>query len=87
MSDFVWTLRVASPDRRTARVASRRHQFEVTRPIDFDAEHDGITALEYVLGAIGAELVTGFRELARRRRIEVENLEAVVQGELDNALT
>ena len=84
---FVWTLRVTSPDRKAARVATRGQQFEVTRPIVFVAEHDGISALEYVLGAVGAVRVTGVREFARRRRLDVDDVEAVVRGELDNALT
>jgi hypothetical protein len=87
MGLYAWTLRVTSPDRQTARVASGRRQFAVTRPLDFDAEHEGITALEYALGALGAELVTGIRELAKRRRLDVEDIEAVVVGELDNPLT
>ena len=87
MSAYTWTLRVTSPDRRTARVASGRRQFAVTRPLDFDEEHEGVTALEYALGALGAELVTGIQELAKRRRLAVEDIEAVVVGELDNPMT
>jgi hypothetical protein len=86
MNAFVWTLRVASPDRKTAKVASGRRQFAVARPLDFDAEHEGVTALEYALGALGGEIVTGLREMAARRRIDLEDVEAVVVGELDNPL-
>jgi hypothetical protein len=86
MNTVAWTLRVTSVDGRTARVATRRHQFAVSRPVSFDIEHDGITALEYALGAVGAEIVTGLRELARRRRLDIEDLEAVVSGELKNPL-
>ncbi len=86
MDAFTWVLRVTSPDRHTARVASRRHQFVVTRPLDFDAEHDGITAIEYALGALGGEIVTGLRQIARRRRLDLEEIEAVVAGELKNPL-
>jgi uncharacterized OsmC-like protein len=87
MSAYTWTVRVTSTDGRTARVSSRRQQFVVTRPLTFDIEEEGVTALEYTLGALGAELVTGLRELARRRRLHLEDLEAVVTGELNNPLT
>jgi uncharacterized OsmC-like protein len=86
MSAYAWTLRVTSPDRRTARVACRRQQFVVSRPLNFDSEHDGVSALEYALGALAGELVTGVRELARRRRLELDDVEAVITGELHNPL-
>jgi uncharacterized OsmC-like protein len=87
MNPYTWTLRVTSPDRHTARVTTRRQQFAVTRPVNFDVEHDGISALEYALGALAAELVTGLREFAHRRRVDLDDLEAVVTGELKNPLT
>lgn len=86
MNDHTWTLRVTAADHRAARVACRRQQFTVTRPLSFDSEHPGVTALEYALGAIGAELVTGLQELARRRRLELENLEVLVVGALRSPL-
>jgi uncharacterized OsmC-like protein len=86
VSAYTWTLRVTSAGGRAARVTIRRHQFIVTRPLTFDVEHEGLSALEYVLGALGAELVTGLREVARRRRLDLENLEVVVTGELKNPL-
>ncbi len=52
-----------------------------------ETKDDGITALEYVLGAIGADVVYGLQALARKRRVEVDHVEAVVEGELNNPLT
>ena len=46
-----------------------------------------MSALEYVLGAIGADLVNGLQMLGRRRRIAIEQVEARVEGELNNPLT
>jgi hypothetical protein len=59
----------------------------VGAPVQFDAAYDAITALEYVLGAMGADVVNGFRALARKRRVEVDHVEAVVQSEINNPLT
>ena len=39
------------------------------------------------LGAAGGEIVNGLREFARRRRIEIDAIEALVTGELEHALT
>ena len=46
-----------------------------------------MSALEYVLAAIGADLVNGLQTLGRRRRVAIEQVEAVVEGELNNPLT
>ena len=86
MTEPVWTLRVTSPTRQTARVSTRQQQFDVMRPLNFDIAQPGISALEYALGALGGEIVTGVRELAWRRRLDVEQVEAVVTGELGNPL-
>jgi len=87
MSEFHWTLRITATDNEAADVVARRHRFSVGRPLHFDAEYQHVTALEYVLGALGAEIVNGLRLSARRRRIELDDIEAVVDGELDNPLT
>jgi hypothetical protein len=81
-----WSVRVASDDQRGAVVYARTNRFEVGAPISFDAQAVRSSALEYLLGAIGADLVAGMKERCHRRRLEVDNVEAVVQGELDNAL-
>lgn len=87
MENHAWTLRVHSgqPGRATAYV--RRHCFEVGVPLQFDEEYEHVTALEYVLGAIASDVAVGFRRLAKRRRLDVDRVEAFVRGEVDNPLT
>lgn len=87
MSDFQWSLRVASGNRGQAVVYARQHQFTVGAPVQFDQQYPGLTALEYVLGAIGADIVNTLRVIARRRRVEIGDMEALVSGELNNPLT
>lgn len=65
----------------------RAHRFEIGAPIHFDELYPHVTALEYALSAIGADLVGTLQALARRRRIVLDNVEAVVSGELNNPLT
>ena len=66
---------------------ARQHAFDVGEPVQFDAEADRVAGLEYLLGALGADLVDGLRGAARRRRIAVDQVEALVSGTLDNPLT
>jgi hypothetical protein len=46
-----------------------------------------LTALEYVLGVIGADVVNTWRVVARQRRVEISDVEALVSGGLKNLLT
>lgn len=87
MTDIGWNLRVHAPSDDRATVYVRRHWFEVGAPVQFDEQYDRITALEYVLGALGADLVGGLQLLARKRRVQVDGVEATVYGELNNPLT
>ena len=87
MERHTWTLRVSATERGQATVFTRQHQFCVGAPVHFDRGYEAISALEYVLGAMGADVVNGLQRLARKRRVAVERLEAVVMGELSNPLT
>ncbi len=83
---FRWDLRVFSTDIDRATVYVRKHRFEVGAPIHFDQDYGSVTSLEYILAAIGADIVNGMRALCHRRRVEVDRIEALVSGEVDNPL-
>ena len=80
------SLRVTAPGP-AARVSAGRRQFSIGRPVEFDDASPHVSALEYALGAVGGEIVNGLREFARRRRIAIDAVEALVTGELQHALT
>jgi hypothetical protein len=86
MDRHTWTLRVSATDRGQATVFTRQHQFRVGAPVHFDRTYEAVSAIEYVLGAIGAGLVNGLQVLARKRRMVIERIEAVVEGGLNNPL-
>jgi len=81
------TLRVTTADAEVARVTSRRHQFDIGRPLELDEASPRISAMEYALGAIAGEVVNGLRVFASRHRVEVDGVEAVVTAELEHGLT
>jgi hypothetical protein len=87
MEGHTWTLRVSAMGRGQATVFTRQHQFCVGAPVHFDRSYEAVSALEYVFGAMGADVVNGLQMLARKRRVVIERLEAVVMGELNNPLT
>src|SRR5262245_7991124 len=81
------TVRVTAPDPEVARVSARRNQFAVGRPLELDETSPRISALEYAIGAIAAEAVNGLRQFASRHRVDLDRIEAVATGELNNSLT
>ena len=87
MNGITISLRVTAPDSAVARVFVGRRQFSIGRPVEFDDVSPHVAALEYALGAVGGEVVNGLREFARRRRLELDAVEALVTGELENGLT
>lgn len=87
MDQFQWNVRVCETGRGRATAYVRRHRFEVGAPVQFDPQYPLVTALEYVLGALGADVVNGLQAVARRRRVVLDHVEAAVAGRLNNALT
>jgi hypothetical protein len=81
-----WSVRVSTGGRQIATAYARAHRFEVGLPLSFDVEYGATTALEQVLGALGADVACGLQRLASIRRIVVDQVEAVVQADLDNPL-
>ena len=86
MTAITISLRVTAPGPAFARVSVGRRQFSIGRPVEFDDASPHVAALEYALGAIGGEIVNGLREFARRRRLAIDAVEALVTGELEGGL-
>lgn len=87
MASVTWSVRVRATGRDRATAYVRRHRFEIGAPVQFDDAADAVSALEYTLGALAADLVNGFAALARRRRLSLDAVEALVTAELNNPLT
>ncbi|MBV8086762.1 MAG: OsmC family protein [Chloroflexi bacterium] len=85
--EFTWHVRVRATGKRTATAYVRKSTFEIGVPLQFDEEYENATALEMLLAALGADVVNGFREVARRRRVEVHEVEVLVSGRVNNPLT
>ncbi len=86
-ANHTWSLRVHSERPGAATAFVRRHSFDIGIPLQFDEEYSEVTSLEYALAAIAADVVVGLRRLARLRRVDVDRVEALAYGEVDNPLT
>lgn len=81
-----WTVRVGRSQAKIAHVRTRAHGFDVGQPLDFGAKSDATSALECMLGALGADLLLRFSERCERSLIPLDEAEVRVDGTLGNAL-
>ena len=65
----------------------RNHTFLVDEPSQLTGEDEAPNSMEYVLGALGACLATGFVLNASRNGIEIHNMEVVLDATQDNVFT
>ena len=79
--------RVRWMDGMKLKVGVRNHTFVVDEPPHLKGDDTAPNAVEYVLGAYGACLATGFILNATRRGIEIRNLEIALDSTQDNAFS
>lgn len=65
-------------------VYCRNHSWHVGQPASFDVKDDAPSAVEYVLGALGACLTMGFQMRASQRKIQIDEVEISLTGQIDN---
>lgn len=83
---IVWSVRIGLDAEGDALAHARGTTLRIGVPVGFDAEDPRVTALETLLAALGADLVGGLRLAARRARVALDQVEALVWGELGNPL-
>ena len=71
---------------RHATAYARSHAFSIQAPASFNPSDPHPSGVEYLLGALGADLVLGFARAAARRGILLDALEVSVSGRLNNPL-
>jgi uncharacterized OsmC-like protein/TusA-related sulfurtransferase len=81
---YRWQCRVHWAGGLQTKVFCRNHGWEVGQPASFDVQDAAPSAVEYVLGALGACLAMGFQIHASRRGIQVDELEISLSGQIDN---
>ncbi|MGA7219529.1 MAG: OsmC family protein [Candidatus Sulfotelmatobacter sp.] len=82
----IWKARVRAAGGMEARVFVRNHSYTVGQPVSFDTADKAISAIEYLLGAMGACIAVGFQWRASQRGIAVNDLEVTLQARSKNIL-
>ena len=86
-SDHAWAVRASRIGPIESRVYTRNHSFAVGAQASLRDSDAHPSAIEYMLGALGSDLLRGFETQAARRQITVHAGEISLQGRLDNVLT
>src|SRR5262245_27506743 len=81
-----WTLRVRWVADDQAAVYARNNSFTVGRPASFAQTDPHPSAVEYLMGALGADLTNGLGAVARQRGVVIDALEMTMRGRLNNPL-
>jgi len=87
MTDHTWTVRVERVGEKQAKAYTRNHAFVVGEQAGFEESDPHPSAVEYLLGALGGDLLRGLEAQAARRRVAVDGLELRLTGRLNNPLT
>ncbi|HXQ26697.1 MAG TPA: OsmC family protein [Candidatus Acidoferrales bacterium] len=84
--NYVWRARVRGRGGMGAEVFVRNHSFAAGQPVSFDTADQAISAIEYLIGSLGACLAVGFQWRASQRGIKVHNLEVALQARAQDIL-
>jgi uncharacterized OsmC-like protein len=57
--------------------------FDIDHPLQFAAQDNGITPVEYVLVALGGCLTAGIAAVAQQRQVQLRSVRATVSAEMD----
>jgi uncharacterized OsmC-like protein len=81
---YRWQTRTHWKGGSQATVFCRNHSWTVGQPASFDVQDDAPSAVEYVLGALGACLAMGLQIRASQRGFYIDELEVSLNGAIDN---
>jgi TusA-related sulfurtransferase len=85
-NDYEWRLRTRSTGTMRSAVYCRNFQWTVGQAASFEERDAHPSAVEYLLGALGASLSTGFATECARDGLEVDDIELTVRGQLHSVM-
>lgn len=84
--EHAWKVRVVGISATESRAYARNHRFLVGRQATFHESDAHPSAVELLLGALGGDLIAGWREAAKRAGVVLLGLEVDLGGRLGNPL-
>ncbi len=83
---YVWRLRTRATGHQKATVYCRNFSWSLGQPASFEEKDAHPSAVEALLGALGASLATAYGTQCARQGLEVDDIELTVTGRLHNIL-
>lgn len=84
--EYQWRLRARHSAHLSASIYSRNFSFQVGQAASFEEKDQSPCAIEYLLGALAGALTTAFATNCSRQKLEVDDIEISMSGELKNIL-
>jgi hypothetical protein len=84
--DYEWRLRVRGTAPLKSTVYCRNFSFDIGQPASFEEKDKHPSAVEVLLGALGADLTTGFSNECARSGLVLDDVEITVKGRLGDVL-
>lgn len=83
---LVWSTRVTLAGRRISKAYARNLSFSIEGEAGFSPEGSFPSALEYLLGALGADVLSGFERRAEKKGLTIDTIELSLSGRIENPL-
>ncbi|MBK8979824.1 MAG: OsmC family protein [Planctomycetes bacterium] len=83
---YEWRLRARASGHLRSTVYCRNFQWDLGQPVSFEEKDAHPSAVEAALGALGADLATGFATACSRAGLQIDDVELTVRGRLHDAL-
>lgn len=84
--DYEWRLRARSTAPLVTTIYCRNFQWQVGQPTSFEERDAFPCAVEAALGALAADLVTGFRVACTREGLDTDDVELTARGRLHDVM-
>lgn len=80
--EYAWRVRVRATGPQKSTAYSRNFSFSVGQPASFEEKDQNPSGIEYVLGALAADLISCFADECARSNVAVDDIEATARGRL-----
>jgi len=84
--EYEWRARIRATGRLESTVYCRNFSWKAGQPASFEERDEHPSAVEYLLGALAADLCAGFANECSRQALDVDDVELSVRGRLHNVL-
>ncbi len=85
-TNFGWTIRVHLTGDQEAKAYTRNLSFTIKKQASFSQEDSNPSAVEYLLAALGGDIINGYDYHAKKANIDIEDMELKITGHLNNPL-